>query len=213
MQSNKQNIKKIKLFHPSSSEVFGNIKFPANESTEHSPLSPYAHAKSAAVEICNRYRERDELKVVNGYLFNHESEFRGNDFVTARIINQMYEQRKEKKIILELGNTDIVRDWGYAEDHMTGAWLAMKNDKFENFVFATGKSHSLKDFIFVVASNMNLSPEKIKIQSNKNFLRKSDIQSSFADPSKALNVLNWYAKVDFETMIGKILKHKFKGIF
>ena len=77
--------------------------------------------------------------------------------------------KERKKIILELGNTDIVRDWGYAEDHMTGAWLAMKNDKFENFVFATGKSHSLKDFIFVVASNMNLSPKKLKFKVIKIF--------------------------------------------
>ena len=139
--------KKIKFYQASTSEIFGNTEIPQDENTTFRPTSPYAISKLYAYWTTVNYREAYGVFAVNGILFNHEGERRGETFVTRKITRGIAELIYKKKDFLTLGNLDAKRDWGYAKDYVESMWLMMQQKKPSDFVVATGKSHSVREFV------------------------------------------------------------------
>tara|TARA_A100001015_G_scaffold200083_1_gene223410 strand:+ start:4151 stop:5143 length:993 start_codon:yes stop_codon:yes gene_type:complete len=195
-----------KIFNPSSAEVFGNSQFPLTELSEHKPCSPYGLAKSASTEICKYYRDNESLFIVNGYLFNHESLYRPDHFVTKKIINFVKNLKNNLNQKLYLGNVDIIRDWGCAEEYVIGMIKALESDYNEDFIFATGQSNSLRDFLLVAFEYIGKDYLDF-IEINKENIRESDIIENHADPTKAKKLLGWETKVSFNDLVKKLMKN------
>lgn len=198
--------KEIKLYNASSSECFGDIKsMRANEETPFRPRSPYAAAKSAAFWLVSNYREAYGLFACSGILFNHESPLRGERFVTRKVIASVARIKRGNNERLNLGNIDIVRDWGWAPEYVRAMWLLMQHQPAEDFVIATGESHSLRSFVECAFQTVGLKWEEF-VDYEASLLRPTDIMMSYADPGKAAHVLNWKAQVKMEEIIKRMLE-------
>lgn len=182
-----------KLYNAGSSECFGNTNGePATEQTLFAPRSPYAVAKAAAFWQLANYREAYDLHACSGLLFNHESPLRPPRFVTSKIVRTacaIAEGRAEK---LKLGNINVHRDWGWAPEYVQAMWLMLQRDVMEDYVIATGETHSLEDFIAEVFGNLGLN-WKDHVEHDNSLMRPSDIEKSFANPEKAARELGWKA--------------------
>lgn len=193
--------KPIRLFHAGSSECFGNTNgMIADEKTDFKPRSPYAIAKAAAIWLVDNYREAYGLYACSGILFNHESPFRPDRFVTQKIITGARHIAREKRGKLFLGNLDISRDWGWAPEYVEAMWLMLQKPKPENFVIATGETNSLEDFVNYAFQEVGLDWKK-HVEFTEEFQRPSDIQANYADPSKAARKLGWSAKSKMRDVI------------
>lgn len=204
----KRNSPNTRFFHASSGEIFGTQLNPANEATKYSPLSPYAVSKLAATELVKNYRTAYGIFAVNGILFNHESFLRDERFVTGKIINSAIRIKLNLQEKLYLGNIDIERDWGAAEDYVEAMQLMMQSDMNEDFIIATGVKTSLKTFCDMVFAELDLySADHLVLGDTK--LRPLDLKTSCGDPTKIYNKLNWKAEKSVEDLIkdwiGKIL--------
>lgn len=183
----------VKLYNSGSSECFGESGgMPADEDTPFKPRSPYAIAKATAHWKVVNYREAYHIYACTGILFNHESPLRPNRFVTKKIIStacRIYKGSKEK---LHLGNIDIQRDWGWAPDYVVAMWMMLQQEDPEDFVIATGVTHSLKEYITMVFSYLKLDWKEYVV-SDPDLLRPTDLMIGRANPSKATKVLGWKA--------------------
>ena len=190
LESIKNIGKKIKLYHAGSSEVFGDIhKKPCNEKSTFYPKSPYALSKVISTELVKSYRENLNLWVVTGILFNHESSLRPNKFVLKKIVNFVKQCSMNDKKKIELGNINIVRDWGLASEFVELMWKILQLKKPEDFVIASGKSVKLKKLISYIFKKKKLNiNENLKL--NKIFLRPSELLSIRANTTKAQKKLN-----------------------
>ena len=198
--------KKTRIYYAGSSECFGNTnKYAANEKTKFDPKSPYAVAKSSAFWLANNYRSSYNLHISTGICFNHESPFRNNRFVTKKIISTAVNIANGSKEKLILGDLNISRDWGWAEEYIKAMWLMLQQKKAEDFVIATGETNSLKNFVKEVFNQFNLDWKKYVVQDKKLF-RPQDIIYSKADPKKALKKLNWKAKFKMNDIIKLMIK-------
>lgn len=181
----------VKLYNSGSSECFGESGgMPADEDTPFKPRSPYAIAKATAHWKVVNYREAYHIYACTGILFNHESPLRPNRFVTKKIIStacRIYKGSKEK---LYLGNIDIQRDWGWAPDYVVAMWLMLQQEKPEDFVIATGVTHSLKEYIAMVFGYLKLDWQQYVV-SDPELLRPTDLMIGRANPSKAARLLGW----------------------
>jgi GDPmannose 4,6-dehydratase len=181
------------IYNACSSECFGNTNGePATEDTPFAPRSPYAVAKAAAFWQLANYREAYDLRACSGLLFNHESPLRPPRFVTSKIVRTacaISEGRAEK---LKLGNINVHRDWGWAPEYVQAMWLMLQRDVMEDYVIATGETHSLEDFIAEVFGNLGLN-WKDHVEHDNSLMRPSDIEKSFANPEKAARELGWKA--------------------
>lgn len=198
----------IKIYNASSCECFGDTNgHPADESTPFSPRSPYAVAKAAAHWYVSNYRESYNIFACSGILFNHESTLRPARFVTQKIINTVNNivNGKEKK--LELGNLNIHRDWGWAPEYVEAMHLMLQKEKPNDYVIATGRKHSLIEFVSLAFSYYNLNYNDYLIV-NESFKRPTDIQISYGNPSKAKKELGWEAKSTLEEIIAKMIEKK-----
>lgn len=195
----------IKFYNAGSSECFGNTITKANEQTPFNPCSPYAAAKSAAFWQVKNYRNAYNLFCCTGILFNHESGLRSDRFVTRKIIKTACRIYRGEDIKLELGNIDIMRDWGWAEEYVEVMHSMLQLSKPEDIVIGTGKSHSLKDFVEYTFKSLNLDYKKHLII-NKEFMRPTDIKQSCADSKKAKKILNWNAKHGMQSVVDKMIK-------
>lgn len=196
----KRNSPNTKFFHASSGEIFGSQLNPANEATQYSPLSPYAVSKLAATELVKNYRTAYGIFAVNGILFNHESPLRDERFVTSKIINSAIRIKLNLQEKLYLGNIDIERDWGAAEDYVEAMQLMMQSDINEDFIIATGVKTSLKTFCDMVFAELGLdSTDYLVLDGAK--LRPLDLKTSCGDPTKIYKKLNWKAKKSIECLI------------
>ena len=140
--------KKIKFYQAGTSEMYGKVlETPQNENTPFNPVSPYAAAKLYAYYMVKCYREGYGLFAVNGILFNHESPRRGKNFLTMKVVNAVKDIATEKKTLIELGNLDSKRDWGHAKDYVKGMWIMLQQDKPDDFVLATGKTYTVREFV------------------------------------------------------------------
>ncbi len=197
-----------KLYNAGSSECFGNTNGEAaNELTSFRPRSPYAMAKSAAFWAVENYREAYNLFACTGILFNHESPLRPERFVTRKIIKAACNIAKGKQYKLKLGNIDIQRDWGWAPEYVEAMWLMLQMEVPDDYIIATGRTISLKDFVKLVFKKLDLDWERY-LEFNSELLRPTDILVSKSDPRKARENLGWYARFSVEDLIGMMIEEE-----
>jgi GDPmannose 4,6-dehydratase len=196
----------IKLYNAGSSECFGDtLGIAADENTAFRPRSPYAVAKSTAFWQLANYREAYHLFACTGILFNHESPLRKENFVTKKIISTACRIHKGSKEKLYLGNTDIYRDWGWAPEYVTAMWQMMQQKEAEDYVIATGKTHSLNDLIRITFEKLQLNPAD-HVLTDPALFRLTDLHGGMANPAKAERKLGWKAKVSFEEVIERMIE-------
>jgi len=195
----------IRLYNAGSSECFGDTgDSPADEQTPFRPRSPYAVAKAAAFWQVANYREAYGLYACSGILFNHESPLRPERFVTQKIVRAAGRIAAGSSERLVLGNLDIARDWGWAPEYVDAMWAMQQQAEPEDFVIATGKTHSLRDFVSRTFSALGLDWQE-HVDIDPALKRPTDIATSRADPSRAADKLGWKAKTFMDGVVGKML--------
>jgi GDPmannose 4,6-dehydratase len=196
----------IKFYNAGSSESYGNTGGEAaDEQTPFRPRSPYAVAKATAFWEVSNYRDAYGLFACTGILFNHESPLRHERFVTQKIVKAASRISAGKVDKLILGNITIARDWGWAPEYVEAMWLMLQQDKADDYVIATGETHTLKDFVFEAFKVFGLESEKY-IVSDSSLLRPSEIMVSRGNPLKAMNVLGWQAKTKMPDVVKMMLQ-------
>ena len=205
--------KETKFYQASSSEMFGKAsQVPQTEGTPFYPRSPYGVSKVYAHQICVNYRESYGMHVSCGILFNHEGEYRGEEFVTRKITKSVAQIAQGKLDKIRLGTLEPKRDWGYAGDYVEAMWLMMQQQTPDDFVIATGKTHSVRDFLSsaIRAAGLEGEPEDYVIIDD-DYKRPAEIDAIVGDASKAKKVLGWEPKVSFEDLVLKMLNHDMKN--
>ncbi len=195
---------KTKFYQASSSEMFGAASPPQSENTTFQPRSPYAAAKVYAYYIVQNYRDAYGLFATNGILFNHESPRRGETFVTRKITRAATQIKLGLKNKLFLGNLDAKRDWGFAGDFVEAMWLMLQQDKPDDFVIATGETHSVREFTEKVFSKLNLDYNKY-VSVDPRYFRPTEVDILLGDASKAKKALGWKPKVTFDALIDMMI--------
>jgi GDPmannose 4,6-dehydratase len=191
----------IRLYQASSSEMFGKVReVPQTEMTPFYPRSPYGVSKVYGHYITVNYRESYDLFAVSGILFNHESPRRGMEFVTRKVTDGAARIKLGLSDTLGLGNLDAHRDWGFAGDYVRAMWLMLQQDRADDYVIATGKSHSVRDLVEVAFAHAGLDWQKHVVLDPK-FLRPAEVDLLIGDPSKAKAALGWTPEVDFERLV------------
>lgn len=192
----------IRLYHAGSSESFGDTDgHAANEKTPFHPRSPYAVAKASAFWLVNNYREAYRLFACTGILFNHESPLRPERFVTQKIISAACRIAKGSSEKLQLGRLDIARDWGWAPEYVEAMWLMLQQDSPDDYVIATGQTHTLESFVSKAFAAFDLDWRQ-HVEQNSELFRATDLLISRADPSKAEVKLGWKSKFGLNEVIG-----------
>jgi len=198
----------VRFFHASSSEIFGNPKEnPQNEDTPFSPVNPYGASKAFANNLVSIYRDAFGLFLVNGILYNHESPRRGEAFISKKICRTAVEIKKGKSNKIHMGDTSIARDWGHAADYVYGMWLSLQKDSPEDYIFATGKSHTLEYMLDRVFSALDLDWKNHYSYADK-FHRVSEPSALVGNPEKAEKNLGWKRKYSFEKMLDEMVEHE-----
>lgn len=193
---------KIRFYQASTSEMFGDAReVPQNENTPLNPISPYAKAKAEAHERVVLYLRGKGFYICSGILFNHESERRGDDFVTQKIVKGAVAIKKHREEKLILGNLDAKRDWGYAPEYVEAMWMMLQQERPEDFVIGTGETHSVKDFAEKVFGYLNIRDWERHVEINGDLRRPNEVNLLQADAKKAKRVLGWGPKTKFEGLV------------
>ncbi|MGB4442860.1 MAG: GDP-mannose 4,6-dehydratase, partial [Dethiobacteria bacterium] len=210
---------KTKIYQASTSELYGKVQeIPQNEKTPFYPRSPYGAAKLYAYWITKNYREAYNMFAVNGILFNHESERRGETFVTRKITLAAARIKKGTQEKLYLGNLNAKRDWGYAKDYVECMWLMLQHDTPEDFVIATGETHTVREFATLAFKEVGIELEwqgegvnekgidrstgKVLVEVDPKYFRPTEVDLLLGDPTKAKNLLGWNpTKTSFEELV------------
>ena len=192
--------KPVKFYNAGSSEVFGNTVTVADENHHYHPRSPYATAKAAAHYAVTNYREAYGIHACTGILFNHESPLRPPRFVTRKIVSTAVRIAAGSKETLHLGKIDIYRDWGWAPDYVDAMWRILQHPAPDDYVIATGETHSLEDFVRISFEKLGLD-WKEHVVSDPTLFRPSDIERSCGNPAKAKDKLGWTATKKFAEII------------
>jgi len=196
----------IRLYHAGSGECFGNTQgVPADETTPFRPLSPYAVAKSAAFWEVANYRESYGLFACSGILFNHESPLRPERFVTRKIVRAACAIAGGAKPKLHLGNMSIRRDWGWAPEYVEAMWLMLQRPRADDYVVATGESHSLEEFVAAAFAGVGLNWRQ-HVVSDASLLRPADHAQGYANPAKAAERLGWRARARMSEVVSMMLR-------
>jgi len=216
---------KTKIYQASTSELYGKVEeIPQKETTPFHPYSPYAVAKQYGYWIIKEYREAYGMFAVNGILFNHESERRGENFVTRKITLAAGRIAEGLQDHLELGNLDSLRDWGYAKDYVECMWLILQHDSPQDFVIATGEQHTVRDFTEkafkangiilrwegegVNEKGYDVETNKMLVCVNPQWFRPTDVDNLWGDPTKAKTVLGWNPqKTSYEQLVNIMAEH------
>lgn len=213
----------IKFYQASTSEMFGKvINSPQNEETPFYPRSPYGISKLYGHWITVNYREAWDIHACSGILFNHESPLRGSEFVTRKISIGVAEILKGHRASISLGNLNAERDWGFAGDYVNAMWLMLQKEKAKDYVVATGKAHSVREFVEKAFNVVDITIEwiedngienghckksgKILVDINKDHNRPSETDHLLGDASKAKKELNWQPKINFEQLVEMMVK-------
>jgi len=191
---------KTRFYQASSSEMFGNMPGPLNENTPFQPRSPYAAAKVYAYWITVNYREGYGLFATNGILFNHESPRRGETFVSRKITKAAAKIKLGRQDKLFLGNLDAKRDWGYARDYVEAMWVMLQQDEPDDFVIATGETHSVREFLDEAFGYLDLDWKKY-VEIDPRYFRPTEVDVLLGDASKAKRVLGWKPRVHFKDLV------------
>lgn len=215
--------KKTKFYQASTSELFGKVReTPQNELTPFYPRSPYAAAKIYSYWITVNYREAYDLFACNGILFNHESPLRGETFVTRKITRSAVRIKLGMQSKLYLGNLDAKRDWGYAKDYVEAMWLMLQQDTPEDYVIATGETHSVREFVELAFAEVGIHIEwsgegiqekgidsktgKVLIEISPDYFRPTEVDLLLGDSNKARANLGWKPKVSFEELVSLMIQ-------
>ncbi len=198
----------IKFYQACTSEMYGKmVDNPANESTPFYPRSPYGVAKLYAYWITKNYRESYDMFACSGILFNHESERRGIEFVTRKISDAVARISLGMADGISLGNLDSKRDWGYAPDYVEGMWLMLQQDQPDDFVLATGETHSIREFLDLAFDAIGISEWEHYVTQDPRFYRPAEVDVLRGDYSKAKQVLGWQPKVNLKEMVSIMVKN------
>jgi GDPmannose 4,6-dehydratase len=192
---------KSKFYFAGSSEMFGKVlQIPQTEKTPFYPRSIYGISKVAGFDLTRNYREAYNLFCASGILFNHESPRRGFEFVTRKISHAVAKIKLGLQHKLELGNLDSKRDWGHAKDYVEAMWLILQQKKPQDFVVATGKQFTVRDFAREAFNCVNLDYKKF-VKINKEFMRPSEVDTLLGNPIRAKNLLKWKPRVNFQQLV------------
>ena len=228
--------KKSKFYFAASSEMFGKVReVPQSESTPFYPRSPYGISKLTGFELTRNYREAYGLFACSGILFNHESPRRGHEFVTRKITKTAVKMARGEDNVLLLGNLEAKRDWGFAKDYVEAMWLMLQQSRPEDFVIATGETHSVREFIDAVfkAAKINnfeiidlhelpireaderivqlrKQKDKVFVVQYPKFYRPAEVDLLIGNSEKAKNLLSWEPKVSFEGLVSMMVEHDLK---
>ena len=198
---------KTKIYQASSSEMFGKVReVPQTENTPFHPRSPYGVAKCFAHYACVNYREAYGMHISCGILFNHEGERRGTEFVTRKITQGVARISRGLATEIRLGDLTPKRDWGYAGDYVEAMYLMLQQDIPDDYVIATGETHTVQEFVDLAFKHAGLEGESAKyVKQDERFMRPSEVDLLIGDPSKARKKLNWEPKVTFEELVQKMV--------
>ena len=217
--------KKTKYYQASTSELYGSIKeSPQNEKTPFYPRSPYGVAKLYAYWITVNYREAYGIYACNGILFNHESPVRGETFVTRKITRALVRIKLGLQNVLYLGNLDAKRDWGHAKDFVEAQWMMLQQEKPEDFVIATGKQYSVRDFVNEASKKLDMKivwkgkgvnekglfNGKDIIKVDTRYFRPTEVETLLGDANKAKEKLNWSPKISFKELVEEMVEEDLK---
>ncbi|MDR1473105.1 MAG: GDP-mannose 4,6-dehydratase [Lactobacillales bacterium] len=207
--------KKIRYYQASSSEMFGGTSYNRpekgyNEESLFHPRSPYGVAKLYGHWITKNYRESYDMYAVSGILFNHEGEHRGEEFVTRKISKAVARISLGLQEKIELGDLWPKRDWGYAGDYVKGMWLMLQQDKADDYVLATGETHSIEDFLDLAFAEIGIKDWKPYIVRNEAFTRPAEVDLLLGDPAKAERELGWKREVNFSDLVSLMVQHDLK---
>ena len=198
----------IRFYQASSSEMFGKVReVPQTELTPFHPRSPYGVAKVFGHNITMNYRESYGLYACSGILFNHEGPRRGLEFVTRKITNTAARIKLGVEKELVLGNTDAKRDWGYAGDYVKAMWLMLQQDEPDDYVIATGETHSIEEFLTLAFDKVGLGDWRPYVRHDAKFLRPAEVDLLIGDPAKAKAKLGWQPEVNFEQLVAMMVEH------
>jgi len=201
LEAVRQVAPKAKFYQASSSEMFGKVReVPQTEMTPFHPRSPYAVAKTYGHHITVNYRESYGLYTASGILFNHESPRRGLEFVTRKITDGVARIKLGLADELRLGNLDSQRDWGFAGDYVEAMWRMLQQDEGDNFVIATGATHSIRDFLDIAFAHADLDWQDY-VKKDPRYMRPAEVDQLIGDSSKAKKILGWEPKVDFRSLV------------
>jgi GDPmannose 4,6-dehydratase len=191
----------IRFYQASSSEMYGRVQqTPQSEETDFYPRSPYAVAKLYGHWITVNYRESYDIYAVSGILFNHESPRRGREFVTRKITESVAKIKLGLQDELRLGNTDAMRDWGYAKEYVEAMWLMLQLDQPTDYVIGTGKQHSVRDCFEAAFDFVGLDPKDF-VRTDPKLVRPAEVDTLLADPTKAKQELGWSAQTSFRELV------------
>jgi len=218
LEAVRHTLPSARFYQASTSEMFGLAQqVPQNETTPFYPRSPYGVAKLFAHWATVNYRESYGIAASSGILFNHESPLRGREFVTRKITESLARIRYGQLDVLELGNLDAKRDWGFAGDYVVGMWQMLQHDEAQDFVLATGEAHTVREFVETAAEHLDFNIEwsgsgeqergidrrsgRVIVRINPAFYRPAEVELLIGDPSKARRVLGWERKVGFRLLV------------
>ena len=198
----------IRFYQASSSEVFGKVReSPQTEKTAFYPRSPYGAAKAFGHHITVNYRESYGLFAVNGILFNHESPRRGLEFVTRKVTNAVARIKLGVQNELSLGNIDSRRDWGFAGDYVRAMWLMLQQEQPDDFVVATGETHSVREFVAAAFDAAGLGDWQRYVKQDPRFMRPAEVDYLIGNAAKAKEVLGWQPTVSFPQLVALMVEH------
>ena len=219
--------KKTRFYQASTSELYGQVQeTPQTEKTPFYPRSPYAVAKLYSYWITVNYREAYGMYACNGILFNHESPVRGETFVTRKITRALSRIKLNLQDCLYLGNLDAKRDWGHAQDYVEMQWLMLQQDEPEDFVIATGKQHSVRDFVEAAAKELGIlirwegqgkdqkgydADGNCRVAVDPRYFRPTEVETLLGDPSKAKEKLGWTPRITFKELVAEMVREDLKS--
>jgi len=203
---------KIRFYQASSSEMFGKVQqTPQSETTSFYPRSPYGVAKVYGHWITVNYRESYDMFAASGILFNHESERRGKEFVTRKISDGAARIKLGLQQKLHLGNLDARRDWGFAGDYVRAMWLMLQHEQPDDYVIATGRTHSVRDFCRLAFAALDLDYEAYVVEDPR-FVRPAEVDLLIGDPAKAKRVLGWTPQTTFEELVAYMVRADYERL-
>jgi GDPmannose 4,6-dehydratase len=213
------NLTQARFYQASTSELYGKVmETPQSETTPFYPRSPYGVAKLYAFWIVKNYRESYGMFACNGILFNHESERRGEEFITRKITKGIARLKKDPEFVLELGNLDAKRDWGYAPDYVEGMWRMLQEENPDDYVLATGETHTVREFLETAwgpiiwkGQGINERGEdstgRVLVKVNPEFYRPAEVELLIGNPRKAWTQLGWKATTTFPELVTRMVLH------
>ena len=207
LEAIKENKPDAKFYQASSSEMYGNYPGIKNETSPFLPRSPYGAAKVFGHHITNHYKEAYGIFACSGILFNHESPLRGLEFVTRKITDSLARIKFKKTSKLKLGNIYAKRDWGFAGDYVEAMWLMLQQSSPDDYVIATGESHSVEEFLTIATEFADLGDWHDFVEIDESIKRPTDIEDLVGDSSKARKKLNWKPKMSFKDLVRTMVLH------